>query len=719
MTHFSPFCSACGAYFPAGAACPACNTERTKLATPVAPDQPCWRVPLPGAAASRLALAQVGDRRLLLVAWHRRGRGSEPDTGGVIALDTADGSMVWPCDLGVPVLGGAAVAAEAGVAVVGLALGDSGSGAGWVVGLRLDNGEVRWRTPLGGRVEAAPVVDGVRVYVAADDGRLACLDARSGEVVWCQPVSDAGARPPAARFRIPAPTLLISERGRVQAIIVGTYTVAAWENDGKLAAFNPAGQCQWRIDAGGQVRGAPTRLGRRLYVAAYRWNPSTGLLMAYHHDGKPAWKEPFTVQAARGDPAACGFITSPLVYGDTVVVGCQDHRLYAVDAATGALRWSHKVGGGIASAPVWVEGLVVFGAKDGILYAVDAATGVRAWTYPLGGPILTDPLAADGIIYAASDNGTVVALPWHAGRYAGAAERLENAQRWREAGDYWALAATFEKKPAVQNQNYLQAVADWDEAGEPELIAQMWTFRGARWRNKAADAWKQVGLALNESMPARAALGFKRAADLYHDLFVSQPPGQETDALVAALNECMQSAAECGGLPYVTARLENAGGMVQWEASKLTLRLVNQGWAAVRGEIRLTLGGGLADLVEAKILGDLPVRQQWRVPLLALPTRPESTLEIEIEYDSGHPHFGVLRTVVIQPMNALARPRPLNWSFGDVGQLQLNLTTEEGARIQVAPRDVGAIINRGAIENLDVHGDVGVQVGPQAPKQIP
>ena len=109
---------------------------------------------------------------------------------------------------------------------------------------------------------------------------------------------------------------------------------------GKLAAFNPAGQCQWRIDAGGQVRGAPTRLGRRLYVAAFHRTPSKGLLMAYHHDGKPAWKEPFTVQAARGDPATCGFVASPLVYGDTVVVGCQDHRLYALDAATGAPRWS-------------------------------------------------------------------------------------------------------------------------------------------------------------------------------------------------------------------------------------------------------------------------------------------------------------------------------------------------------------------------------------------
>ena len=82
-------------------------------------------------------------------------------------------------------------------------------------------------------------------------------------------------------------------------------------------------------------------------------------------------------------------------------------------------------------------------------------------------------------------------------------------------------------------------------------------------------------------------------------------------------NDCTRSLADCAGLPYLTVRLDNADGLVQWEACKLTLRLVNQGRASIQQEIGLALGGGFVELVEARVLGDLAPRATWRVPLLA------------------------------------------------------------------------------------------------------
>jgi outer membrane protein assembly factor BamB len=708
MSRIALFCPTCSTYCPAGFICPGCQRTRGLLETPVEPGQPLWRTTLPGAAAGRLALAQVGGRRLLLAAWSQAGRGRTPD-GGVIALDVADGSIAWRGDLGLPAEGGAAVASEAGVAVVGLAQRGLGPGEGWAAGLDLGSGQVRWRTQLGGMAEAAPAMDEARVYAAAGDGQLTCLDARTGSVVWRRSVADAAAR-------IPATPALVAERGAVQAIIVGTYSVTAWRDEGKLAAFDTAGRRLWLADAGGQVRGTPAVLGRRVYVAAYRSNPSAGVLTAFDSQtGKPLWPAPFTVPAADARSSA-GFVAAALAHGDTVYAGCQDHRLYAVDAATGVLRWSHEVGGGIASAPAWVAGLVVVGANDGMLYAVDAETGARAWEIPLGGHVLTAPLIADGTIFAAADDGTVVALPWHAGRYAWAAERLEAAKVWSEAGDCRALAAHFHGKPDERDALYRQAAADFAEAGEMEKAGQMWTALGARWRREAAEAWQRAGLALCDREPDRAGRCFQRAAELFYALYTAEPLGPGSEALAQALNACTRSLAECAGLPYLTARLDNADGLVQWEPCKLNLRLVNQGRQPVQQEIRLTLGGGFAELMEAKVLGDLAPKGTWRVPLLATATRPTSLLEGEIEYDSGDARYGLLRTVLVQPIQAQERPRPVNVTIGDVARLELKLasaTTPEGATIQLITQDVGAIVNRGAIASLDVQGDVGYLKGAE------
>ncbi|MFD7337826.1 PQQ-binding-like beta-propeller repeat protein [Streptomyces violascens] len=66
----------------------------------------------------------------------------------------------------------------------------------------------------------------------------------------------------------------------------------------------------------------------------------------------------------------------PTVADGLVYVSCGDTNLYAVDAASGAQRWSFPTGGRVRSIADGGDGAVNFGSDAGKLYAVDEVRGV-------------------------------------------------------------------------------------------------------------------------------------------------------------------------------------------------------------------------------------------------------------------------------------------------------------------------------------------------------
>jgi outer membrane protein assembly factor BamB len=81
-------------------------------------------------------------------------------------------------------------------------------------------------------------------------------------------------------------------------------------------------------------------------------------------------------------PFVRGTLTAPVAAGGLVVAAVpHEHRVVAVDAKTGAARWSFTAGGRIDTPPTLADGLCVFGSHDGHVYALDAATGEPAWRY--------------------------------------------------------------------------------------------------------------------------------------------------------------------------------------------------------------------------------------------------------------------------------------------------------------------------------------------------
>ena len=101
-------------------------------------------------------------------------------------------------------------------------------------------------------------------------------------------------------------------------------------------------------------------------------------------------------------------VSSPAVVNGVVYVdGASD--VYALNAATGAQIWSFATGGE-GSSPTVANGVVYVGSADGNVYALNAATGAKLWSFTTGGQVVSSPAVVHGVVYIGSFDGNVYAL---------------------------------------------------------------------------------------------------------------------------------------------------------------------------------------------------------------------------------------------------------------------------------------------------------------------
>ena len=132
-------------------------------------------------------------------------------------------------------------------------------------------------------------------------------------------------------------------------------------------------------------------------------------------------------------------LTAPTVAGGTVYVASADeHRVAALDAADGRLRWSFTAGGRVDSPPTIHTGLCLFGCRDGWVYALRAGDGKMAWRFRAAPA--EERIVVDGQLESAwpvhgsvlvVDGLAIFASGWHSGMDGGLslfALRPENGQ---------------------------------------------------------------------------------------------------------------------------------------------------------------------------------------------------------------------------------------------------------------------------------------------------
>jgi outer membrane protein assembly factor BamB len=261
---------------------------------------------------------------------------------------------------------------------------------------------VRWRFATGGRVVSSPVLAEGRLHVGSDDGQLYALDATSGRLLWAWPTDG------------PVPSTPAVAAGRVHVL---SY-------DGRVHTLDArSGAPLWMFATGGE---------RRFEARGLHGNRPRTQTFADVYDV---------------------FLSSPAVVDGVVYVGSSDGHLYALDAASGALRWKQPSGDVVHASPAVAGGLVVVGSWDGKLYAFDAASGAPRWQFQAGVDRLmanqqgfqSSPAIADGVVYVGCRDSHLYAIDLATGR-----------ERWRfSTGSSWVVGS-----PAVSAGKVVFATSD-------------------------------------------------------------------------------------------------------------------------------------------------------------------------------------------------------------------------------------------------------------------
>ena len=104
----------------------------------------------------------------------------------------------------------------------------------------------------------------------------------------------------------------------------------------------------------------------------------------------PLWNYPVNVGIVQSSPA----ITNGRLYE-----GSTDHKIYCLNATTGAFIWSYTTGDNVYSSPAVTGGRVYVESYDDKLYCLDAVSGASIWNYTTGNVLFSSPSVAGGRVY--------------------------------------------------------------------------------------------------------------------------------------------------------------------------------------------------------------------------------------------------------------------------------------------------------------------------------
>ena len=258
---------------------------------------------------------------------------------------------------------------------------------GTIVSLKAHQGQLVWRSEMGGEISASPAADQRGVYVATETGKpqsgtrratgaLRVLGREGGVTLWMR-------------------TLAMPLRG---ALTLANGTLFGGGVDGKVYAFKSGtGEAIWSFDYGSPINSQPVVSASRVYVGTEDGN----LLALDETTGKLLWR--YRTRGAVRGPVANG--------NDIVYFGSGDGYVYAVNATSGRLLWRKRTGAGVQAVTRENDELLV-ASLDNYVYKFSLA-GTRSWKRRLPGRIFSQPFVADGealFMPFSSSNGIVLEL---------------------------------------------------------------------------------------------------------------------------------------------------------------------------------------------------------------------------------------------------------------------------------------------------------------------
>jgi outer membrane protein assembly factor BamB len=262
---------------------------------------------------------------------------------------------------------------------------------GEVFALDERTGKVRWRYHSRRCSAASPAVGRHLVFVAllnrppcnasrGEDGRVIAFDAETGKIRWSRGTGPTETSP----------------------LFAGNVVVVGDWSHNVYAFTTSSGNLRWHYKSGGQIKGAMTLAGGRVYFGSY----DTHVYALDVRTGKRVWRASSQPRVGRTGT----FYANPAVAYGRVYLGATDGKMYSYGARSGKLRWSNGTGDFIySSAAVWRRNVLV-GSYDGDFYSFDAATGDVRWRFDANGKISGSPTVIDGIVYFSTLSGRTYGL---------------------------------------------------------------------------------------------------------------------------------------------------------------------------------------------------------------------------------------------------------------------------------------------------------------------
>jgi len=239
---------------------------------------------------------------------------------------------------------------------------------------------VRWRYESPVTLNLTPAYDNERIYLPLAGGTLVALKAKDGQLYWRTEIGGELSASPVADET----SIYVASETKVQPN-------ETQKPAGALRALGrEGGVTQWMTPLIRPLRGALTLSGGKIFAGgsdgrAYAFDKRTGGVL---------WSIPFEIV----------FSGQPVVKGGKVYLGSEDGTLLALDEATGRLLWRYRTNGAIHGPVAVNDDTVFFGSGDNYVYALSVDKGKMKWQKRTGAGVESVVLAGESLLAASLDN---------------------------------------------------------------------------------------------------------------------------------------------------------------------------------------------------------------------------------------------------------------------------------------------------------------------------
>ena len=284
---------------------------------------------------------------------------------------------------------------------------------GEIHGISLETGKKTGVENFGDAIDGTPLVVGDLMYVPVADGRraLTAYNLRRGSKAWevkGVPIetgllavkdgvvavdADATVRRYRSDSKEPVWETALGEDITVHATpLLADGRIIVIDDRGGVVALDQAdGAVQWTAALGKPVYTSVAANETHLFIPTTR----ARFVVLDAVQGTVAWD--FTL------PDSTVRFAPPAVDGDLVVFGASDGVVRALDAATGAVRWTFEDDAAITAAPLITLNTVYVGTMGKKLFGLNRTDGTVQWEYELKGRVKSAMAARDGHLIVLSE----------------------------------------------------------------------------------------------------------------------------------------------------------------------------------------------------------------------------------------------------------------------------------------------------------------------------